>query len=266
MRVLKVMILGFIILCLIYLTPPGLTKTGGDGPVSIEDENPSEPAADAGFDCAMPQATPFPNPNWYFLVYSGENYSGDARRVYVETENTHPLSFWDDDAIRLIDKYTGYPPMSHFVRNVPIKSIKLRVFAHVTLFEQENYKGYCLTITKDTPSFRRYVLPDIKSLKVGAPCPQNLSDLIHNVTIQNNGGTRIKYRLNVNGEWEPWSNPVRAAKSEARSVRSNQIVTVEIQYLYLTRWKDLCKHDLDWKRSNTITVKHTLTKIWCEKQ
>jgi len=265
MRILKFMILSLTIFCLIYLATPSVTETGDDDPVSIEDENLSKPVAGTGIDSAIQQATPFPNPNWYFLVYSGENYTGDARRVYVETENTHPLSFWDEDAIRKIDKYTGYPPMSHFVKNVPIKSIKLRVFAHVTLFEQENYKGYCLTITKDTPSFRRYVLPNIKSLKVGAPCPQNLSDFIHNFTIQNNGGTRIKYRLNVNGEWQAWSDPVRARKSETRSVRSNQIVTVEIQYPYFAKWKELCKIDLDWKKNNIITIKHTLTKIWCEK-
>jgi hypothetical protein len=265
MRILKVMILGFTILCLFYLATPSVTKIGDHDLVSIGHENLSEPGADAGFDSPMQQPMPYPNPNNYFLVYSQENYSGDSRRVYVATENTHPLSFWDEDAVRLIDKWTGYPPMSHFVKNVPIKSIKLRVFRHVTLFEQENYKGYCLTITKDTPSFRRYVLQSIKSLKVGAPCPQNLSDLIHNFTIQNNGGTKIKYRLNVNGEWQAWSNPIRAAKSETRSVRSNQIVTVEIQYLDFVKWKGLCKHDLDWKKNNTVTVKHTFTKIWCEK-
>jgi len=260
------MILGFTILCLVYPSTSSVTKTGGDDPISIGDENLSEHGADTGFDCAMQQATPYPgNPNNYFLVYEGENYSGRSHRVYHATENTHLLSFWDEDAIRRIDKWTGYPPKSH-LKYVKIKSIKLRVFRYVTLFEGENYTGYCMTITKDTPSLLRYVLEDIKSLKVGAPCPQRLSTRRFNVTIQNRGGTRIKYRLNVNGKWQPWSDPIRAAKSETRGVDSNQIVTVEIQYLDLGKWKALCKHDLDWKKSNTITVKHTFTKIWCEKQ
>ena len=266
MRVFRVMILGLTILCLIYLAPPGFTKTGDNGPVSIGDENLSKPSAYTSLDYAIPQARPYPgNPNNYLLVYEGENYSGRSHRVYYATENTHLLSFWDEDAIRRIDKWTGYPPKSHLIY-VKIKSIKLRVFTNVTLFQGENYTGYCLSITKDTPSFRRYVLQDIRSLKVSAPCPQRLSTRRFNLTIQNRGGTRIKYRLNVNGGWQPWSDPIRAAKSETRGVDSNQIVSVEIQYRDLAKWKALCNHDLDWKKNNTITVQHTFTKIWCEKQ
>jgi hypothetical protein len=263
MRVLKVMILGFIILCLLYLAPPSITETGDDDPASIGDENLSEPAADAGFDCLMPNA--IQQMGHYFMVYEGENYTGNSYRVYYPgTESTHLYYLWDNDGIRIGDKYNWSRPQE--IRFAKIKSIKTYPFVSVTLYEQEDYRGYCLTLTKNTPSLRRYVLQDIRSLKVQGPCPQNLSDLIHNFTIQNKGGTRIKYRLNVNGEWQSWSNPIRAAKSETRSVRSNQIVTVETQYLDLVKWKDLCKHDLNWKRHNTITVKHKGIKIWCEKQ
>ncbi|NIM89864.1 MAG: hypothetical protein GTO17_02835 [Candidatus Aminicenantes bacterium] len=260
MRILKTMILGFTILCIIYLTPPGLTKTGDDDPVSIGDENLSEPIADAGFDCAMPNA--IQQMGQYFMVYDGENYTGNAYRVYypgVECARLYYL--WDNDGIRIGDKWGGSPESYIYVR---IKSIKTYPYVSVTLYEEENYKGYCLTITKNTPSLRP-VLDYIRSIKVQGPCPQNLSTKIFNFTIQNNGGTRIRYRLNVNGEWELW-NPVRAGKSETPSVRSNQIVTIEIQHLDMVIWKDLCKHDLDWKRHNTITIKHKGIKIWCEKK
>ncbi|NIM89863.1 MAG: hypothetical protein GTO17_02830 [Candidatus Aminicenantes bacterium] len=268
MRVLKVMILGLIILCHFYLAPPSVTKTSGDDSVSTWNKSLAEAAAEAGFDSPMPQARPYPgNPNHYFLVYSRENYSGDARRVYVETENTHPLSFWDTDAIRLIDKYTGYPPMSHFVRNVPIKSIKLRVFVHVTLFEGENFTGYCTRITKDLPSLRGTLLRDIKSLSVNRNCPQNRSTRRFNVFINNDSVFRIRYKLKINGRWEPTPTIVRKKKSETRGVDSDQIVSIQIEFLDAFVWKSLCSYDLDWTRNNYITVKSTgLHKIWCEKQ
>lgn len=267
MRVLKAMILSLTILCLFYLASPSVTETGDDDPVSIGDENLSEPVADAEFNGAMQQATPYPNPNWYFLVYSGENYSGDARRVYVETENTHPLSFWDTDAIRLIDKYTGYPPMSHLVQNVPIKSIKLRVFAHVTLFEGENFTGYCMRITKDLPSLRGTLLRDIKSLSVNRDCPQNRSTRRYNVFINNDSVFRIRYKLKINGRWESTPTIVRKKKSETRGVDSDQTVSIQCEFLDPFVWKSLCSYDLDWRRNTYITVKSKgLHKIWCEKK
>jgi len=267
MRILKVMILGLTILCLIYLATPSIKKTCGDDPVSIGHESLSEPVANASFDCTMQQAMPYPgNPNNYLLVYEGENYTGASHRVYVATENTHYLSFWDEDAIRRIDKWTGYPPKSH-LKYVRIKSIKLRVYVHVTLFEGENFTGYCMTITKDTPSFRQYVLQDIKSLKVGASCPQNLSTRRFNLFIKNDSVFRMRYRLKINGKWEPTFTIVRSKKSANRGVDSNQTVSFESECLDLAIWKRLCSYDLDWKKNNTVTVKSKgLHKIWCENQ
>jgi len=265
MRILKVMISGLTILGLIYLATVGFTRTGDDDLVSIGDENLSKLVANASFDSLMQQPMPYPNPNNYFLVYEGENYSGPSHRVYVATEDTHYLSFWDEDAIRRIDKWTGYPPKSH-LKYVKIKSIKLRVYRYVTLFEGENYTGYCLKITKDTPSFRQYVLQDIKSLFVGKDCPQNLSTRRFNIFINNNSVFRIRYRLKINGTWEPAFTIVRSKKSATRGVDSNQIVSIEVESLDLAVWKKLCSYDLDWKRNNTVTVKSKgLHKIWCEK-
>lgn len=210
----------------------------------------------------------------YAVIYEGENYTGSSYRVYGQAPTTNLWDLWrNSDGIKYSEAYGDRYNRSQF-RYVEIKSISVnRTSSYVyTVFEGENYKGYCMVITTDVPSLRNYLLKNIRSLKMLPNCPENLTKRRFNLIVKNDAkkglvGLKIRYRLKVDGRWQPWSNAIRPKNLESRSVDTKQIVSAEVEFLdegFKTAWKQLSQRDLTWTKTNIATVKVSKSKILCE--
>jgi hypothetical protein len=67
----------------------------------------------------------------------------------------------------------------------------------------------------------------------------------------------------VNGRWEGTYREIKRKSKTSRSVDSNQIVEVELQFNDLG-WRRLCTKVLKWNRNNYMTVRKQGRTFICD--